>query len=392
MKLNKKFLSCFMAATMAATPFTAFAAEGDVASNQIEGSGSVEYLNTEIYNVILPTSDAINFHVDPYGLLQIGNDGQALDKVISSEAGGVTSKATAVINKSSVPINVSVEVNVYNAKGTTAAAIALTDNAAGVGEVSDDEHAGLFLKVVEYSGAVSPEAAFVTGSAGTTVTFDDALEATEAALLLSTASLEIYNPTVSTATAIKANGANTDVSGSSINFKLDGMPSAYNVLSTGAVKINEASAAALICTDSATALKANVVKVLTIEGAADRESKVWKKFTGDAATQELKISMKFVITSGNAKAETIPTYGDGDTLTYTGGDSITFKSAFDTVTEVFINDGNSYPLDQATIDGNTITLSKNDDANTKYFLETPGTYVLYVYSGSDYHTLTFTIK
>lgn len=306
MKLNKKFLSCFMAATMVATPFTAFAADGDVAGGEITGSGNVTYLNTEIYNVILPTSDAINFYVDPYGLLQIDANGDALDNVTSGNAGGVTSKATAVINKSSVPINVGIEVNVYNNIGATSAAIALTDDASNVGKASTASDAGLCLQVVEYSGAVTPAAAFLTGAAGTTVTFDDELEATEAALLLSTASLEIYRPTISTATAIKAesNGQNSDVSGTSINFKLDGMPSAYNVLSTGAVTLNETSASALICTDSAVALSANVVKVLTIEGTCDKESKVWKQFTGAGATQDLKLSMKFVITSGKAETET----------------------------------------------------------------------------------------
>jgi hypothetical protein len=111
MKAMKKYLALTLAfvlafsfsATVLAAPVTD---EGDVAP--IEGSGDVEYLETEIYSVVLPTAAAFDFAVDPQGLLKIEDEMK-----LSDLSGGLivqTGDVEPFINNSSVAIDLSVAV------------------------------------------------------------------------------------------------------------------------------------------------------------------------------------------------------------------------------------------------------------------------------------------
>lgn len=275
MKLNKKFLACFMAATMAIAPMTAF---GDGASSTVTGNGSVNVPATEQYNVILPTSDGISFNVDPYGLLSV-TDGTTLGDVLSGAASGtvdtIKSNPTAIINKSSMDINV--KVSAYVTPSTTCALSLATTKAEAVSGTKD-----LYLAIAQYTdatiSAVTTKAADITGDSaivnGTKAISEASITVTDTAL------------NVASATAITAT---TDSAATVLPISLKNMAEAYTVTSTGAVQLSE----------GAVTYNNENSYVFKIYGYANPNAEVWE--TLDDGSVDL--TMKFEITSGEEDAE-----------------------------------------------------------------------------------------
>lgn len=400
MKLNKKFLSCFMAATMMVSPATVFAADTvDVASGTVNGSGTVHYVNTQVYNIILPTDKALDFHIDPYGLLSMTTDITVSDALSNAAAAAtnITSNATAVINKSSVPVNVAVEAMVHNGNtvnpvdtaNASAAAVKLVDDPSKVKEASDASYAGVYLAITPINGASITS--LTTGPASDVA--DLTLNAvnvanktvTGAVFTLSDASFNLTNSTLLSdkAYAITSNGDAANPTKFDIDLK--GMPEAYKITSTASVAVLDENISGSIL---ANAVSASAVSFMfNITGKVDYTSPVWQEFDPDQnvnGQQKIELQVKFIITKG----EDVPVYDDGDKIVFDSSkNSITFKSTFSNVTDVFMT--SQYLLGNTKINGNTITISKDDDDIAKSFLTTPGTYTMYVYSGSQYHTLTF---
>lgn len=306
-----------MAATMMAAPMSAFADDPvNVVTGTITGNGEVHYVNTKVYNVILPTNDSLNFHVDPTGILSLTGPTD-LETVLSNAAinGGVTSSATAVINKSSMNINVNVEVNVVGgtAGGTaTEAAVNLVDSPEkAVSQYSDASHAALYLAITPLSGAAFSSvvtSAAVTGEADFNP--DGSKYVTGAAYSLSNASVLVNtNVTALTDEAITANGPVADVSGTALKFSLAGMPENYTVNTNSTIAVIDETKAAATLNQGSSSRPGGNMYVFTITGKADPDSDVWREFTNDPtwgstpAQQELKLSMKFVITSGESLAK-----------------------------------------------------------------------------------------
>lgn len=401
MKLNKKFLSCFMAATMMVSPATVFAADTvDVASGTVNGSGTVHYVNTQVYNIILPTDKALDFHIDPYGLLSMTTPDITVSDALSNAAAAatnITSNATAVINKSSVPVNVAVEAMVHNGNtvnpvdtaNASAAAVKLVDDPSKVKEASDASYAGVYLAITPINGASITS--LTTGPASDVA--DLTLNAvnvanktvTGAVFTLSDASFNLTNSTLLSdkAYAITSNGDAANPTKFDIDLK--GMPEAYKITSTASVAVLDENISGSIL---ANAVSASAVSFMfNITGKVDYTSPVWQEFDPDQnvnGQQKIELQVKFIITKG----EDVPVYDDGDKIVFDSSkNSITFKSTFSNVTDVFMT--SQYLLGNTKINGNTITISKDDDDIAKSFLTTPGTYTMYVYSGSQYHTLTF---
>lgn len=97
-------------------PITVLAAdEEDVGTTStVSGTGTTEYVSVNKYRMVLPTSTALKFTLDPQGLLSISDGDQVSLDSISENAGKVVAKdgSTAlVVNRSSFPVKVNVSMN-----------------------------------------------------------------------------------------------------------------------------------------------------------------------------------------------------------------------------------------------------------------------------------------
>lgn len=103
MKL-KKLLATTLALALALSPVNVFASEV-TASGTSKGSvsGNVDYLDTVVYKVSLPTTQNMSFLLDPQGLASADSDGVSLNNLKGAGKVVGTGVATA-INMSSVPI------------------------------------------------------------------------------------------------------------------------------------------------------------------------------------------------------------------------------------------------------------------------------------------------
>lgn len=124
MKL-KKLLATTLALALALSPVNVFAAEV-TAPGTSEGSvsGNVDYLDTVVYKVALPTTQNLSFLLDPQGLASADSNGVSLNNLTGAGKVVGTGVATAV-NKSSVPIVLSCKMYL-SAKDTTKAPTGIT--------------------------------------------------------------------------------------------------------------------------------------------------------------------------------------------------------------------------------------------------------------------------
>lgn len=98
-KLIATTLACAMVCTI--SPLTASATVGSLPANgSIDGDSDIVGLDTEVYDVIVPTT--IDFAADPQGLLSFAESGT----YDPDKAGNIISGDCFVINKSSMPITV----------------------------------------------------------------------------------------------------------------------------------------------------------------------------------------------------------------------------------------------------------------------------------------------
>ncbi len=341
MKLNKKFLSCFMAATMMVSPATVFAADTvDVASGTVNGSGTVHYVNTQVYNIILPTDKALDFHIDPYGLLSMTAPDITVSDALSNAAAAatnITSNATAVINKSSVAVNVAVEAMVHNGNGAqidptnpSAAAVKLVDDPSKVKEASDASYAGVYLAITPISGASITSLTTGPASNVTNLSLNSANVANKTVtgdvFTLSDAAFNLTGSTLlsNAAYAITSNGDAANPTKFDIDLK--GMPEAYKITSTASVAVLDESLSTPILSNAVSA--SAVSFMFNITGKVDYTSPVWQEFDPDQnvnGQQKIELQVKFIIT----KAKDVQTT---TSVTFAGGaaDIYLSKSDFST--------------------------------------------------------------
>lgn len=129
---RKKLLVMLLSAAMGlGSAMTAMAASGTTESDTtgvtVPGTGDIDYVNTTVYNVALPTSTGITLTVDPQGLTALENGDTATAEDLASAAGKITcATIVPVTNDGSVPVKVIVE-------------LALTGDATAVTTVEDVE-------------------------------------------------------------------------------------------------------------------------------------------------------------------------------------------------------------------------------------------------------------
>jgi hypothetical protein len=141
----KKSLSLILSLTLVLSLGTVAFAETLPNNSALEGSGEAEYLDLERYSVVLPTNAALNFTLDPQGLLSI-EDGTTVD--LADLTGGTIVPAAGdarVINNSAVDLKVSVEL-----KGTGDATFVEfdTDDETTIAAVEDGTDENVLLYAV----------------------------------------------------------------------------------------------------------------------------------------------------------------------------------------------------------------------------------------------------
>lgn len=131
MKL-RKFVTCALSTAMVcAMSVPAFAA-GELtepgSSGDLSIGGDVNYAETTIYKVTLPTTSGVSFVLDPQGLLSLGTDGSGTYD--EAEAGKIVGTGTMVAkNESSVPIKLSASFYVSDASSAVPTGITLVETA-----------------------------------------------------------------------------------------------------------------------------------------------------------------------------------------------------------------------------------------------------------------------
>lgn len=305
MKLNKKFLASFMALTMAAAPMSAYA---DPYS--IQGTGTITILETEIYNVVLPTDKSIDFNVDPYGILTM-QPGSTLDQVVSDAAGIVTSSATAVINKSSVPIDVSMQFYFDQSAAAPASNSAVS---LGALDVVKAGNADLYLEVLPLSGATLAKGVTVaTGVAITPAAIGSPVS--DKAVTLSDAPLSFTSHGQAlSGKPITATGAVASTTGTELKFSLKDVSYAYYVTTGGSAN---AVTAAAVLSEPALSYDSRNVYAFAITGYASPASKdLWLAI--ENANSDIKLTLKFTLSKGTKIASsTDVTFANGGFTMYT---------------------------------------------------------------------------
>lgn len=128
MKL-KKFVAVGLAATMMVMPMTVFADELTAPTTGEEATveGNVNYIDTTVYKVTLPTTSGLDFVLDPQGLSALDKTTpvQPADADKGKIVGGV---GTACINKSSVPIKLTASFYVTDGAGKASTAATLVSS------------------------------------------------------------------------------------------------------------------------------------------------------------------------------------------------------------------------------------------------------------------------
>lgn len=141
--MKKKFVSLMLAGVLAAgMPLTAFAAVNEPSDVTISTEGTINYLNTTVYSVTLPTAGCFNFTIDPQGILSATDTDKTTyteEKYPNGTAGYIvaTEESGAYIkNESSVPIKLTVDAYVTkdDASGEASSInlLSLEENGAGL--------------------------------------------------------------------------------------------------------------------------------------------------------------------------------------------------------------------------------------------------------------------
>lgn len=130
------------------TPVMA-AATASSGATTITGSGTVNaYDQTPVYMVTLPTANALDFTVDPYGLLDLASGSAiSIDNLTNTGAIVAASGAAAVIkNESTVPVTVSLTLTATQPTNNTAINFKATGS-----EVATGTAANMFLAIIPSS-------------------------------------------------------------------------------------------------------------------------------------------------------------------------------------------------------------------------------------------------
>lgn len=158
---NKKILALSLATAMLLGSSLSVSAATGTAENAtgetITGSGDINYVDTTVYNVTIPTTSSLDLTVDPQGLSGMTGE-TATEADLAAYAGKITSSSKPIINNlSSKPMKVSVALQV------TGDATAVTTTAAVDADTSNNVLLYAVPSATDVKGSVDNYSASATG-------------------------------------------------------------------------------------------------------------------------------------------------------------------------------------------------------------------------------------
>ncbi len=130
MKHTKKFIAVGAALTLAMSSMTAFAAD-------LEIGGDVDYVNTTIYKLTLPTTEGMSFRLDPQGLASLDGEGASYD---STKAGLIVGDGTMTAkNESSVDVKLSSQFYIVDSTEKAEDRVKLVASTTGITKDGDNK-------------------------------------------------------------------------------------------------------------------------------------------------------------------------------------------------------------------------------------------------------------
>ncbi len=215
--MNKKRIVAVMAAaTMLLNVTPVMAAEtASSGGTTVSGSGTVNaYDQTPKFVVTLPTANALDFTVDPYGLLNLASGSAiSIDDLTNTGAIVSASGAAAVIkNESSVPVTVSLTMTAKQPTSNTVINFKTTGS-----EVVTGTAANMFLAIIPSSEKA--DSASTYQAAGYAIPATTSPAGTDAKFKLNKAEYEVVNNNGSFSMQIVSGAANYDAT----TFKVGGL-------------------------------------------------------------------------------------------------------------------------------------------------------------------------
>jgi len=155
-KLTKFVAFCMASVMVAGSSLTAFAANAGEDGGEVEvtGAGTAEFVNMEQFAITVPTGDALTktfaYSVDPQGLASIVDTAGKIETgatvLFANGSGGEmssTSDALEVVNKSSMPLKVSVTVKMDATSKTYAGGFSTTSDFSKTADAAVGMYIGL---------------------------------------------------------------------------------------------------------------------------------------------------------------------------------------------------------------------------------------------------------
>lgn len=173
---RKSILALVLAAAMTmGSTLNVLAAEStadeDTTGQTITGEGEVEYVNTKVISVTLPTTASLKLTIDPQGLSALANGATASKEDLANAAGLITGASKAVVtNCSSVPVKVSVKL-----KGTGNATFVTTADDVEKAPAGENKEQNVLLYALPSSVDVENSAdKYVASTTGVTISTTEA--------------------------------------------------------------------------------------------------------------------------------------------------------------------------------------------------------------------------
>ncbi|MDD3413828.1 MAG: hypothetical protein PHY47_07485 [Lachnospiraceae bacterium] len=160
----KKLMALTLATTMVFTT-NVFAETGKtISDSSVSGNGQTAYVDTNIFDVDLPTSTALGFKLDPQGLVSLEDGDQATLSALSAYGGRIVGDSTAaVINNSPKKILVTVSMA---AATTSANDVTFVTASANKADVSANKLNNALVYVVPSKGTISSANAYTSVGKG----------------------------------------------------------------------------------------------------------------------------------------------------------------------------------------------------------------------------------
>lgn len=141
---SKQIMAMALAATMVAgSSLTAFASSAPTPVTTPSGSatgtatGSISTVDKNQVKVVLPTSAILTFSLDPQGLLGMTGDSATFDELQDSAGLIIGQSAVGIINKSTIPIKMSVELTAKDSATTSGIFVKTKEDAVGSAAASN---------------------------------------------------------------------------------------------------------------------------------------------------------------------------------------------------------------------------------------------------------------